>query len=194
MTGSEKVRYLYNHVKQTCKALFNPFQMISVDQRMIKSKCRFGFKQYMPKKPTKWGAKVFALCDVKTAYLWNFNIYTGQGEDEEFAEYSHTTSAVLSLTDGFEKQGHVVFTDSFYTSPQLAQALEERGIDLVGTGRTNRTGLPRELKDVKNFERHAERGEMRYLCEGPILFQQWYDKRTVSMLSTYHTRWGTVCM
>ena len=58
---------------------------------MIKLKCRFGFKQYMPKKPTKWGAKVFALCDVKTAYLWNFNIYTGRGEDEKFAEYSNTT-------------------------------------------------------------------------------------------------------
>ena len=27
---------------------------------------------------------------------------------------------------------------------------------------------------------------MCYVREGPLLFQQWYDRRTVTMLSTYH--------
>ena len=40
--------------------------------------------------------------------------------------------------------------------------------------------------DLKNFEKHAERGETRYVREGNILVQQWKDRRVVSMLSTVH--------
>ena len=43
---------------------------------MIKSKGRVLFKQYMPKKPTKWGVKVFAVCYSTTSYNWDFDIYT----------------------------------------------------------------------------------------------------------------------
>ena len=55
-----KVRYLYDHMEDTCNALFKPGQFISVNERMIKSKGRFLFKQYLPK-PEKWEFRCLLL-------------------------------------------------------------------------------------------------------------------------------------
>ena len=97
-----------------------------------------------------------------------------------------TTAAVVNLMEGLGNQGYVVFTDNYYTSTALADILRERGIELVGTCRTNRAGFPHALRNVKEFERHGQRGDMRYVRQGGILYQQWLDKRVVTMLSTYH--------
>ena len=38
---------------------------------------------------------------------------------------------VLDLVEGLEQDGLHLFTDNYYTSPQLAQALYKKGITLV---------------------------------------------------------------
>ena len=80
-----------------------------------------------------------------------------------------------------QQQKYIVFTDNFYTSPDLADDLHQRGIELMGTSRTNRTGVPAELKDTKSFDR-ADRGDARYVREEHKVFVQWKDRRVVSML------------
>ena len=180
-----KVRFLYDTVCEKCQSLFVPGQCLSVDERMIKHKGRAVFKQYLPKKPVKWGFKVFAVCDADTGMLCKFEIYTGQAGANDCDGLTH--AVVLRLTEHLAGAGRILFTDNFYTSPALAESLLERGSHLVGTVRTNRRGYPMQLKtDLKNFEKHAERGETRYVREGNILVQQWKDRRVVSMLSTVH--------
>ena len=179
-----KVRWLLDHMKETCKSLFQPHQKVSVDERMVKMKGRSCLRQYMPQKPIKWGIKLFAACDVLTSYLFDFNVYTGAvpGQVEE----GLTSAVVQSLMTDYHEQGYVVYTDNFYTSPALANALTARGVELVGTLRANRVGTPASLKDTKHFERNAPRGDMRYVRSNGLLFIQWVDKRVVTMLSTYH--------
>ena len=66
-----------------------------------------------------------------------------------------------------------IVTDNDYTSTALANTLQERGIHLLGTLRMNRQGIPDQLKaDTKVFEKHAERGTMRYMRDDDILYQQ----------------------
>ena len=50
---------------------------------MIKRKASFHFKQYLPLKPVKRGFKEFALGDSRTAILVNFDLYTGQADDDD---------------------------------------------------------------------------------------------------------------
>ena len=42
-----KVRTFLDHFKERCKALHQPFQNVSVDERMVKSKPRSGIRQYI---------------------------------------------------------------------------------------------------------------------------------------------------
>ena len=179
-----KVRYLHDVIKQRCRELFKPSQAVAIDERMVKCKGRASFIQYCPAKPVKWGFKLFAACDTVTSILVNFEVYTGQGDVEGGGL---AQNVVVRLAEDLMQQNYVIYTDNFYSSAMLADTLLNNGTYLVGTVRSNRRGYPRELKNtMKQFEKKAVRGAMRYVRDGPILYQQWKDKRCVSTISTVH--------
>ena len=182
----KKVRFLYESVRDSCSALFQPAQDISVDERIVRSKARYIFRQYLPNKPVRWGTKIFAACDSSTSYCFNYSIYTGQ-EINGQTDVGLTQRVVQDLTSSLHHQGHIVYTDNFYTSEKLATAMQEDGLQLVGTIKLNRAGVPATLKDVTMFDKYAERGDMRYGRNNQVLYVQWKDKRTVTMLSTIHS-------
>ena len=51
---------------------------ICIDERLIKAKGRFSYKQYMPDKKSKYGVKIFSLAESKSGYNYNLYIYTGK--------------------------------------------------------------------------------------------------------------------
>ena len=69
-----------------------------------------------------WGLKAYILSDSKTGYMHNLRIY--YGKDTKLIdnhEASHTVKVVTNLTDHLR---YDLYTDRFYTSPLLADALE----------------------------------------------------------------------
>jgi len=66
-----------DHISSQCITLYlyQPNAEISIDERMVRSKARFSFKQYIKNKPTKWEFKLWVLCDSRTGYTNNFVIY-----------------------------------------------------------------------------------------------------------------------
>jgi len=63
-----KVRPLLNLLVKKWQSSYVLGKNICVDERMIKYKGRFSFKQYNPAKPTKWGIKAFVLAYGATGY------------------------------------------------------------------------------------------------------------------------------
>jgi hypothetical protein len=61
-----KVRTLVDSVLPRLRDNYNPGQNLSVDEGMIGFKGRVHFRQYMPAKPTKWGIKVWQICEFDT--------------------------------------------------------------------------------------------------------------------------------
>ena len=55
--------------------------------------------------------------------------------------------------------------------------------------RENRRGFPELLKD-KLWSRSANRGDMRCMRDGELLFVQWRDNKIVTVLSTAHSATG----
>ena len=74
-----KVRPIYN-LFRVVSDLYYPYQFISVDERMVKSKARFFFKQYIMNKPLKWGFKLWTLACSVTGYTIEMVVYTGSGK------------------------------------------------------------------------------------------------------------------
>ncbi|XP_033847302.1 piggyBac transposable element-derived protein 4-like [Periophthalmus magnuspinnatus] len=71
-----RVQPLLEMLRTHCMAVYHPRQHISVDERMVATKARLSFKQYMRDKPTKWGLKFFVLVD-KNGYTVEYQLYTG---------------------------------------------------------------------------------------------------------------------
>ena len=105
-----KILSLSNHMK---------IRELAVDERMVKSKARTHFRQYIRNKPPKWGFKFWVLAD-PTGYTLDFNVYGGQRGTPRTA-HGLSFDVVMELVRPFQHQGYYLFTDNFYTSPALVQ-------------------------------------------------------------------------
>ena len=181
-----KVRFLYDHIRQQCSKLWQPNKHISIDERLVRSKARFSYKQYIKNKPVRFGFKVFALCDSVSKFLVNFKIYTGRENNQPEQGLAHKT--VIELMESYFGQGYFLYTDNFYSSPALYTDLRDNySCCAVGTCQTNRKDFPADLKDAKAFDKKAKRSDMRFhRTASNVLCQQWKDKRTVTAISTRH--------
>ena len=71
-----KVRPIVEHMKTRFRQYFVPHKCLAIDEAMIKFNGRLKFKQYMPSKPTKFGIKVWEICDSSNGYCLDFDVYT----------------------------------------------------------------------------------------------------------------------
>jgi hypothetical protein len=174
----KKVRPFYDHVKEKCASMYQPLQELSVDERMVKSKARSRFKQYIRNKPTKWGFKFWVLAD-PTGYTSDYDLYCGRQQNRAISENGLAYDVVMQLVQPYESQGYSVFFDNFYTSPALLHGLKERGIGATGTINTNRRGVPASVKEVQVALNRSDvpRGTGYYVRENSDGFVCWRDNK-----------------
>ena len=110
-------------------------------------------------------------------------IYTGKNLENSSTSVGLCSQVVLDLMAGFDKQGHELYIDNYYTSPQLFLSLHNKGINACGTARSNRRYFPQDL--VYKRKQH-ERGFYDYRSNGSLLAVVWMDKRYIYFVSTLH--------
>ena len=178
-----KVRPLLDAVVGNFQSSYSPSENLSIDESMVGFKGRLAFLQYMPKKPQKWGMKAWILADASNGYVWNWRLYTGKEVDRPESSLGLAHQVVLDLLDDdrLRSKGYRVFMDNFYSSPDLFRDLKKEGFEACGTLRSNRRGIPAEVKEVR-----LRKGESHFSQDDSLLFMKWKDKRDVTMLSTFH--------
>ena len=173
-----KLRPFIDVLTESCKKHNYPNQALSIDESMIGTKCRIGFLQYLPKKPTKWGVKVWVLADAKSGYVHKFQVYTGK---EENSSYGLAYRVVMDLLKDNLGKSHIVYCDNSYTSVLLAMDLLKQTTYLCGTLRQRSKNFPKEI-GLKNFDLEKEKCEFRK--HGDVTCVRWKEKRDVFLLST----------
>ncbi|XP_047543240.1 piggyBac transposable element-derived protein 4-like [Vanessa atalanta] len=161
----------------------------AIDECMVKFKGRSTLKQYMPKKPIKRGFKIWARCDSKTGYLYQFEIYTGKGDSMEDEGLGY--NVVIKLSTGLPENTMLAF-DNFFTSCNLMDALYQKNIFAVGTVRVNRKDLPEIMKRSQPKHLRLEKGQFAAVTAEPITAIKWLDTRDVTILTTAHHPTDTV--
>ena len=135
-----KIRPVLDTLTQTFLSLYNPHRENSIDEAMVGFKGRSSLKQYMPKKPTKRGFKVWCRCDSKNGYTSAFQIYTGKLAD--VTEKNLGSRVVKDLSKEIQNKNYFLFFDNFFSSPTLLADLMGSKIYCVATVMANRKEFP----------------------------------------------------
>ncbi|XP_026189546.1 serine/arginine repetitive matrix protein 1 isoform X2 [Mastacembelus armatus] len=162
--------------------MFNPDVEICVDEQLVPYRGRCEFRQYMPKKPAKYGLKMWVTCDVQTAYAWKVSLYTGRLAGAP-AEQNQGRRVVLDMTEGLK--GVNVTCDNFFSSFGLAEELLRRKNTMVGTMRKNLSELPPQLLRV--YGREALSSIFAFTPTHTLVSYVPKQRKNVILLSTKHS-------
>ena len=116
----------------------------SVEEHIIKYKGIM--RQYIKKKPLKWGFRMWYRCTPKTCYLYELDIYTGKKETTEFALGE---SAMLHLTDKVNGHFFCIFFGNLFTSSLIMKKLTDNSLYGIRVIRQNQKLLPKIEKPTK---------------------------------------------
>ncbi|CAK9804154.1 PiggyBac transposable element-derived protein 4 [Anthophora plagiata] len=169
---------------------FTPGKEICVDESVVKYKGRVSFITYNPKKPTKWGIRIYTLADSGTGYICGILPYYGSLTTQSLIRPDlpvstriplHLYTTLLNKVPG--AQGHHMFTDRYYTSYILANELRKLKCHLTGTILPNRKGLPDAIKN----KMHLPKGKsMVAYRKDDNLVLAWKDKRIVTVFTNFY--------
>ena len=145
------VHLLQDEFVENSQHCYSHTECVTVDEQLYPYRERCRFIQYMPSKPTKYGLKFWFLADASSYYVSNFQMYTGKDESRTEELGMHV---VPSLTSQLYGTGRNVTCDNFFTKLKLARKLLLERMTLVGTIRSNRKEIPKELPEVKQKKLH----------------------------------------
>lgn len=103
-------------------------------------------KQYLPKKPTKRGFKIWVRADSTNGYVSDFDVYTGK---EDTSTTSLGAKVVERLSTPLVGGHYHLFFDNFFTSLPLVDSLLANNLYACGTFRKDRRGVPLEISTIK---------------------------------------------
>jgi len=125
----DKIKLFLELMLTRFQANYAPQRSLAIDETMLCFRGRFAGKQYMPKKPVKWGIKAFSLADSSNGYLLNILLYTGAetryGTNHQFSTLPQP-ARVMHLLESYLHEGHHLFTDCYYSSIPLALSMTMR--------------------------------------------------------------------
>ncbi|XP_034004215.1 piggyBac transposable element-derived protein 4-like isoform X2 [Trematomus bernacchii] len=175
-----KIKPLYTDIIAACKAHFQPSQKIAIDERMVAYKAP---EPHLRDQPINWGYKLLVLEDSSTTYTWSFSVCTGESESTTGRGLGY--SSVMDLMPlPLLGAGYTLFVDKHHTSPALFEHLSTKNIGCCGIIRKNIIGFPQT--ELNELPKEAERGDLRWIRRGELLFVNWMDSWEVCMCSTVH--------
>ena len=64
-------RDVFETFRTACVDNYEPGEFVTCDEMLEKFRGQCPFRQYLPRKPGRYGLKVFACCDARNAYIYN---------------------------------------------------------------------------------------------------------------------------
>ncbi|XP_014675102.1 PREDICTED: piggyBac transposable element-derived protein 3-like [Priapulus caudatus] len=164
----------------------SPDEHQSIDEIMVAFKGRALLKQYMPKKPKKWGFKLWGRCD-SSGFLHQFDVYQGRGSGlvGDAPNCGLGGNVVLMLCQSLpEKRNFKICADNFFSNFAMIYELKKRDMFYIGTVRKDRLhGAPLKTEDLKKIGRGAHHSVIETTRN--LFLLRWYDNKCVNMVSSY---------
>lgn len=143
------IRHFHQRFVTNCFTYYNLSEFGTIDEMLHSFRGRCSFVQYIPNKPAKYGIKMYGLCDAKTFYTLNFEIYCGKQPAGPYATSNKPDDIVKRLIVPIENKKRNITTDNYYSSFLLAEYLLQKGITFLGTMKKNKREIPIEFLPSK---------------------------------------------
>ena len=174
------IRYVFASFGHNCQKFYIPGSYVTIDENLEPFRGHCLFSQYMPKKPVRYGIKIFALVHARTFYACKLEIYTGIQHQGPYYVNNSSVEVVKRLTENLNS-GRNVTVDKWYTSYELAKYLLQKNITLVGTISKNKREIPKEFLNNKNHKMHTSL----FAFQKDITLMSYVSKRKTN-LSTFY--------
>ena len=161
-----------------------PRQQLSLDEGMIPTKNRLTIKL------VRWGIKSFLLCEAKTGFILDAEIYMGRVKDRHWPLLGSVGCVVRHLMENSQvaNKNHMLFMDRFYNSVALFHLLKnELGVLAMGTVMlSGKSTTPWNSMELPHGKRLTEHGWHKFRCCGGLCAIAWKDHKPIHFLSKYH--------
>ena len=183
--------YKLRPVVESLLSKFNPItpeEKLSIDEQVVPFKGSSSIKMYNPKKPKKWGYKIYVLSGV-SGMVYNFEVHTGKIDAcPNQPDLQASGNIVLRLLQPIARNvWHKVYFDNWFTSPKLLVTLHKQGIACLGTVRINRVpgcNMPSDA-DMKKEGRGSTVIQSAVIDGVELRALKWFDNRGVVLLTSY---------
>lgn len=175
-------RDIWNLFVQSCRNSYRPSENVTIDEQLVGFRGRCPFRVYMPKKPNRYGIKIWICADSTNAYCFNLEIYLGKTGLERDRPLGQ--QVIESLVQPLHYSGRNITCDRFFTSMRLADSLLQRNLTLLGTLAPNKALIPREL--TKNRRHRAGSSIITFSGNKTLMFYVPKVSKAVHILSTTH--------
>ena len=162
---------LLDTIRTACKAFYHPHRNLVMHEGMAATN----------------GFRLFVLADACNGYTVNFVVYTAKHSQRMGRKVSYDFAMSL-MNRSYLGSGYHVYTDSFYTSPKLFRDLHGQRFGACGPYREHKKNCPRNTSNALN--KSSDRGAIRWIRDGPLVFVKWMDTEEVSVCSTIHTAYS----
>lgn len=186
------IRPLLDHLRLKCNNLNQIDTKFSIDESMVQYKgCKAGnLRQYMPKKPHKWGFKFFVLCG-SSGIAYDFFPYAGAGTfpEENFpngTKFNSSERVVIELCKkiNLPRLSSVCFDNWFTSLPVISYLKKEYGLVCIGTLRKDRVqGCP--LIPDNTLKKRGRGSIAMFKNQDDTIIVQWVDNNVVRMAGTW---------
>ena len=175
---------IFNLFIENCMMNFSPGENVTIDESIVAFNGKCSFKVYMPSKPDRHGIKIWSLCDSKTSYLFNGQIYAGKEFDKK--ETGQAERVVKDLVGKLKDSGRNITMDNFFTSIKLSKVLLNNGLSVLGTIRKNKREIPPSFQASRNRAVHTT--EFGFSEDARIMMSSYVPKKnkSVIMISSKH--------
>ena len=132
------------------KKAYYPDREICLDESIIAFKGRAPGRVYQPKKPHKWGLRVYMLAESNSGYCYKLEIYAGRGLTMMLTEKSVVSPMPLSCAWHVHALAEdTTYVNNYYTSPQVRGDLLLNYLGACGILRVSRKGVLPLIRHAK---------------------------------------------
>lgn len=142
---------IWSFFRDNLQKCYIPGSNVTIDEQLLGFRGKCPFRQYMPKKPDRYGLKFWLCVDVDSHYVFNAFPYLGRQPTEK-RQTQIGAKVVLELLKPLYGSSRNVTMDNFFTSIPLAKELQAKNLSLIGTLRKNKPEIPIEFQSNKNRE------------------------------------------